>query len=212
MPYDPLDPDDPPPYYTSPRSTPSSNVSTDGAVAPRRPWSTPSKAGPSTPPDPGPMPEGVDLVLVDLTAGAATVGRPCTLTARVENQGDEAVPPGDDTVIGVGFVAGDDAATWCSTTDGLPAGASDGARDRHRGMVGRPWYPTTAGPVELLAFVDDLNRIPEYDETNNQATITVVVDEAPEPVAGQLFTSDSDGTRRRRRPCSPRAPTPVSPA
>lgn len=149
---------------------------------------------PPDPPDPLPTPEGVDLLVDDVVLpGQLTAGQPATLGALVTNVGDTATPTG--AVIGVGFLL-DDAAVgaqvaWCSTDVGLAPGASVQLDTASAPMTSGPWVPTVDGLHQLTAHVDDLNRIPEYDDANNRLTVDVDIRAGQIAHAGQLFVPGS---------------------
>ncbi|MEA3177592.1 MAG: large repetitive protein [Gammaproteobacteria bacterium] len=111
-----------------------------------------------------------DLVVssVSMTPANPKAGDPVVFTAVVTNQGTAATPVG--TVIGVGFdLDGSAAATvWEDThTASLAPGATT-ALTATGGPSGGNYWIATSGTHNVTAWVDDVNRIPEVNETNNK--------------------------------------------
>jgi len=88
-------------------------------------------------------------------------------TSTVKNQGTAATPAG--TLIGVGYLV-DGGWRTCGTIDGpLAAGASVTIGSTCGG------YTIPVGTHTISAYVDDINRFAESDETNNQLSRSVTV-------------------------------------
>jgi hypothetical protein len=88
-------------------------------------------------------------------------------TSTVKNQGAAATPAG--VVIGVAYFVDDAWKTWGSVTGPLAAGASVTI-----GTKGGA-YSIPKGSHKVMAYVDDINRFAESNETNNQLSKSVTV-------------------------------------
>jgi hypothetical protein len=118
-----------------------------------------------------------DLVVTSLSMTPANpqAGDHVVFTAVVLNQGTAATPVG--TVVGVGFdLDGSAAATVWEDTDtaSLAPGASV-ALAATGGTVGSNYWIATSGTHSVTAWVDDVNRIAESNESNNKLTESVSV-------------------------------------
>jgi subtilase family serine protease len=118
-----------------------------------------------------------DLVVSSLTWSPANPapGDHVVFTAVVTNQGTKATPAG--TVLGVGFdLAGAAAANVWEDTDttSLAPGASV-TLTATGGTSGANYWIAMAGSHSVMAWVDDVNRITESNESNNKLTETVTV-------------------------------------
>ncbi|MBQ9885879.1 MAG: carbohydrate-binding protein, partial [Lachnospiraceae bacterium] len=118
-----------------------------------------------------------DLIVksVSYSPSQAKAGDSITFSAVVENAGTKAVPSG--TVIGVRFhVDGNESVlTWGDQyQNGLAAGQSV-TITANGGTNGSTWA-ATAGSHTVTAWVDDVNRLPEEaDENNNQKNLAFTV-------------------------------------
>jgi subtilase family serine protease len=101
---------------------------------------------------------------VVVTSVSYSAGR---FTCTVKNQGTKATPSG--VVIGVGYSVDGVYKTWGARSTALAAGAS--ATIGTNGSA----YNIPAGNHTITAFVDDLNRFPELDETNNKLTQPIAI-------------------------------------
>ncbi len=117
-----------------------------------------------------PTAAGPDLVVTGVTHSPSSpkAGDTVTFTATVKNQGDTATPSG--TVLGVGFSdsLGSTIAFSDTHTSSLAAGASVK-------LTSNKSWEALAGTQNITAWVDDVNRIPESDESNNTLSMSVVV-------------------------------------
>ncbi|MDF2538794.1 MAG: Xylosidase/arabinosidase [Herbinix sp.] len=144
-----------------------------------------------------------DLIVTDISWNPANpaAGTAVTFSATIKNQGTAATPSG--VIHGVAFqIDGGGTSLWSDTyTTSIPAGSSV-TLIVNGGTAGSTWNATT-GTHQILAWVDDVNRIPnEANENNNQYTesLTVGVNNQPDfvitditytpanPVAGNTVT------------------------
>jgi chitodextrinase len=109
----------------------------------------------------------VTVILPDVIVTSLNYGNGI-FTSTVKNQGATATPAGIS--IGVGYLIDGVSKTWGQVNGPLAAGASltigtDG------GM-----YTIPAGAHSITAYVDDVNRFAESDETNNTLTQTLIIE------------------------------------
>jgi hypothetical protein len=106
---------------------------------------------------PAPKPPMPDVTLLDLawTPASPQPGDALRFVATVHNRGDAAT----DAVVGVGFHVDGVQVGW-ATVSGLDAGQTAALE-----MI-QTWT-ATAGPHDIAAYVDDINRFEESDESNN---------------------------------------------
>jgi subtilase family serine protease len=113
--------------------------------------------------------------------------------ATVKNQGAAATPTGPGKGIGIGFSL-DNGAFFCyrgaDENFSLAPGAS--ATLSANGPAGGFTWTATPGAHSLLATVDDVNRFPESDESNNSFSTNITVLVHPPRFSG--ITNASDGT------------------
>ncbi|MDB5184237.1 MAG: Serine protease, subtilase family [Candidatus Saccharibacteria bacterium] len=142
----------------------------------------------------------VDLIVTNLTWSPASplTGNAITFTATVKNQGTAATPAG--TIVGVSFLVDGKQVSWSDTqTASIPAGGSVTLSADNGPTKSATWSTTTAGNKTVAAYVDDINRIKnESDENNNTLTKVMTVNTpAPKP---DLIVSDLTWS-----PASPKA-------
>jgi hypothetical protein len=132
-----------------------------------------------------PLPDVV-ITSISWTPSVISNGHRVVFSARVLNRGTASTPAG--TVLGVGFnVNGLGTASWSgSHTTALPPGGSitltaDG------GPTGNYWT-ATPGWHTVVATVDDVNRFPELNESNNALATNIFV-HTPNPVITSYYTS-----------------------
>jgi hypothetical protein len=114
-----------------------------------------------------------DLVVTSVTSSPAnpTTGQLVTFSAIVKNQGSAATPAG--TIVGVLFNL-EGTFTWSDTnTTSLAPGASV-TLTANGGANGSTWS-AVLGAHTVTATVDDVNRIPESNESNNTLSSSVTV-------------------------------------
>jgi hypothetical protein len=134
-----------------------------------------------------------DLVVTDITWSPAnpTVGNAVTFSATIKNQGTGPTPAG--VINGVAFqIDGAGTTLWSdNNTSSIPAGSSVTVRV-NGGTSGSIWT-ATSGTHSILAWVDDVNRMAEANENNNQYTksITVVSGGGSNLAQGKTITASS---------------------
>lgn len=138
-----------------------------------------------------------DLIVTDIISSPASplTGNNVTFSAVVKNQGTGATPAG--TIIGVSFFVNSTQVSWSdNTTTSLAPGASVTVTATG-GPSGSAVWAATTGTHTIMAHVDDVNRITETNETNNQYTEIMVVTTSPMPdlVVTDLSISPSAPTQ-----------------
>ncbi len=158
-----------------------------GGGATPTPTPTPN---PTPTPTPTPNPGGpADLVVASITSSPATPkpGDQVTFSAVIKNQGGTATP--DGIIHGVSFtVDGNDSIkTFSDTNTATLAPGASRTVTANSGAGGTPtWTPSTTGTFTVEAHVDDINRIPESDETNNTLTKSITVGTTSTPKPGDI--------------------------
>ncbi|HWZ89708.1 MAG TPA: CARDB domain-containing protein [Polyangiaceae bacterium] len=120
-------------------------------------------------------PTGPDLAVTAAGFSPANVaaGQPATFSATVKNLGSAATPAG--TIVGVAFNVDGTLMNWSDTnTQSLAPGASV-ILTANSGPAGRSTWTATSGGHTLQAWVDDVNRIAESDETNNKLSVPLSI-------------------------------------
>ena len=110
-----------------------------------------------------------DLVVdsVSISPASPVAGQAVTFSAVVRNAGTAATPSG--VTIGVGYRIDGTQVTWGAVNVSLAAGATVTV-----GTGGGSWA-ATAGTHTLVAVADDVNRIAESNEGNNQLSRSITV-------------------------------------
>jgi hypothetical protein len=110
-----------------------------------------------------------DLVVDSVSTSPASpvAGQAVTFSAVVRNAGTAGTPSG--VVIGVGYRIDGTQVTWGTVNVSLAAGATVTV-----GTGGGSWT-ATSGTHTLVAVADDVNRIAEANETNNQLSRSITV-------------------------------------
>jgi hypothetical protein len=154
-----------PPTTTPPRAP----GTTRPGAAPSSPAGTPST---STPP-PGTLVAEPDLVVVSVawSPKRPAAGEAVTFTAVVRNAGTEATP---EVTHGVGFAVDGSPTTWSSAESTPLAPGEERTYTADGGPAGSTWT-AVAGEHELRAYVDDVDRIGESDDTNNTLTAALTI-------------------------------------
>jgi subtilase family serine protease len=138
-----------------------------------------------------------DLIITDITSSPASplTGNAVTFSAVVKNQGTGATPGG--TIIGVSFSVDGTQVSWSdNTTTSLAAGASVTVTATG-GPSGSANWTATTGNHTVTAWVDDVNRMSETNESNNQYSESMAVTTSPMPdlvVTSLTFTPASPVT------------------
>jgi hypothetical protein len=94
-------------------------------------------------------------------------------TSTVKNQGTAATPAG--VTIGVGYIVDGSGKTWGAISGPLAAGVSVTI-----GTNGES-YTIPGGTLTMTAYVDDVNRFAESNETNNKLTQSITIGTTPAP-------------------------------
>jgi regulation of enolase protein 1 (concanavalin A-like superfamily) len=122
-----------------------------------------------------------DLIVTGITWAPTSpvASQAVTFSAVVKNQGTGPTPAG--IILGVSFWVDGTQVSWSDTnTTALAPGASR-TLAANGGPGGLSTWTATAGAHSVLAFVDDVNRIAESNETNNNFTNSVTVTVLPVP-------------------------------
>lgn len=135
----------------------------------------------------GAVPE-IDLVALGLATGEVTEGFPTSITANIQNQGNGAVGP-----VTVRFFEGDPAVPGSQ----IGADVVIPTIDPYQVIpVGTGWTPAIEGSSQIVVVVDPDDAIVEMDETNNSASLEIVVedsDTSPPVVMVDVEESGGDG-------------------
>jgi hypothetical protein len=116
-----------------------------------------------------------DLVVsaVTWTPTSFAAGQRVTFSATVSNQGTGATPAG--TIVGVSFNVDGQQVSWSDThTQSLAPGASV-TLTANSGPSGQSGWLSTAGLHTVQAWVDDVNRVAESNESNNKRSVPLSV-------------------------------------
>jgi subtilase family serine protease len=122
-----------------------------------------------------------DLIVTGITSNPASplTGNAVIFSATIKNQGTGATPAG--TIVGCQFEVDGTEVSWSDTdTSSLAAGASV-TLTANNGPSGSAAWTATTGNHTILAWVDDVNRIAESNENNNQYSISLGVAASPMP-------------------------------
>lgn len=138
-----------------------------------------------------------DLIVTDISCSPANPveGDAVTFSATIKNQGTAATP--DGTVHGVAFqIDGGGTTLWSDNyTTSIPAGAT--ATVTVNGGTAGPTWTATQGSHSILAWVDDVNRISnESNENNNQYTesLTAGTTSKPDMIVSDISWSPANPT------------------
>lgn len=117
-----------------------------------------------------------DLIVTSATTvSPLTAGQPATFRATIKNQGTEATPAG--VIHGVGFQVDGVLRTWADAHTASLAPGQSVTLTANGGRVGATWA-ATGGRHELLALVEDAQRIAESDEDDNRMKKVITVADA----------------------------------
>jgi glucan endo-1,3-alpha-glucosidase len=121
-----------------------------------------------------------DLVVTNISMSPSdpSPGTAVTFSAIVKNQGTAATPEG--TIVGALFSVDGVGTVWSSSYSALAAGASM-TLTANGSSTGVITWPASAGNHTVEAFVDDVNRIAESNESNNKLSQSFVVAQSGTP-------------------------------
>jgi len=113
-------------------------------------------------------PAAVDLVVSSVTMSPPNPapGQAVTFSATISNFGQNTKPAG--SINGVGFFVDGTKVNWSDSSTAALAPGQSLTLTANAGPGGHSTWTATAGAHSLQAFVDDVNRIAEGDETNNK--------------------------------------------
>ncbi len=114
-----------------------------------------------------------DLVVTEISWTTPKIGDEITLSATLKNQGLAASPMG--STHGVAFFVDDQFVSWSDTFNKSLAPGETITVICNNGPKGKKTFTAVAGTHKIRAVVDDVNRINESDETNNQLEKTLTV-------------------------------------
>jgi archaellum component FlaF (FlaF/FlaG flagellin family) len=120
-------------------------------------------------------PSGVDYVISKLSWSPANPapGQAVTLSATITNFGTTTKPAG--TINGVGFRVDGNLVTWSdNNTQALAPGQSITVTANSGPSGSATWSPS-AGPHNIEAWLDDVNRVSETNENNNKLALPLAV-------------------------------------
>ena len=122
-------------------------------------------------------------------AGPIQAGSNIWFEADVKNQGTGPTP--DGVIIGVTFLVSSVSVSWSDThTTALPADQTISLRADGGPDGDKYWKNAQAGSYAIRAHVDDINRIPELDDTNN--TLDVALTVVTGTLAGEIGWNATD--------------------
>lgn len=107
-----------------------------------------------------------DLVVTEIQLENRKAGEEFGLAATIKNQGNAASPAG--TTHGVAFFVDGEFVSWSDTFNTSLAPGQSVTVNANNGPKGKKTFTGVAGQHKVRAVVDDVNRINESDETNNQ--------------------------------------------
>ena len=106
-----------------------------------------------------------DLAVTEVTWTQGKAGEEITLSATIKNQGLAASPA---ITHGVAFFVDDQFVSWADSFNKSLAPGKSITVTSNNGPKGKKTFGAVAGEHKIRAVVDDVNRINESDETNNQ--------------------------------------------
>ncbi|MCB1053050.1 MAG: hypothetical protein KDC71_20785, partial [Acidobacteria bacterium] len=127
----------------------------------------------------------VDLVMTDIRTvpETLTVGNPVQVYATLKNRGDLATPAGVLIEVGLAINGTASGVFQVLQPDGVtPKSLAPG--ESFEGLISPNWMPTQGGTFSLLVTADLNQAVTEYDETNNQFSRTVEVENDLPPISG----------------------------
>jgi hypothetical protein len=134
-----------------------------------------------------------DLVVTDFSMSPASpvTGDTVTFSATIKNEGIGPTPA--STISGVRFKVDGTTTSWSDNyTSSIASGASVTVT-ANGGPSGSSTWTATSGSHSIEAYVDDINRIAESNETNNVLTTTISVAAAmPDLVVKDISWTPAD--------------------
>jgi hypothetical protein len=167
---------------------------------PTTPTPTPTTPTPATPTTPTTTAGSPDLVVSNLTWAPASplVNDKVTFTATIKNQGTAATPAG--TIAGVSFLVDGKQVSWSDTqTASIAPGASVTVNANSGPTKSAIWTASTVGNKTIAAVVDDINRIKNESNENNNTLTKVMTVNTPTPKP-DLVLSDVTWTPANPKP------------
>jgi hypothetical protein len=161
----------PSPTPTTPSPT---SAAPPAAPPPPAPAPTTTSASPEPPPAGSPtvLSAGPDLVVVSVAWTPDPVaGTPVAFAAVVRNTGTDPTPA---VTHGIAFSVDGTEVTWSADSSEPLGPGQERTYSADGGDAGSTWT-ATSGTHTLLVQADDLDRIPETDETDNTTTATLTV-------------------------------------
>jgi subtilase family serine protease len=122
-----------------------------------------------------PLTVGADLTVTNIAWSPSfpSSGNQMSFSATIKNNGTVATQAG--IIHGVRFEIDGNLVTWSdNNTQALAPGASRTVTANF-GPAGSATWPATSGKHKLSAWVDDVNRLPDVDRSNNKLTTLIPV-------------------------------------
>ena len=115
-----------------------------------------------------PLAVGVDLTVSNISWSPAQTqsGVPFTFSATVTNRGSVATPAG--VIIGVRFEVDGALVTWSDNSNASLAPGASRTVTANSGPAGSATWVVPGGSHSLAAWVDDVNRLPDVNRSNNK--------------------------------------------
>jgi len=129
-----------------------------------------------------------DLVVqsISWTPANPTTGQSATFKCVVKNQGGTATSAG--TIIGVSWWVDGTQVNWEDTDTASLAPGATRTETATGGPASISTWTATAGTHTIMAWVDDVNRIAESNESNNQTSATMTVTAASAAPIGSTIS------------------------
>lgn len=162
----------PTPSHTPAPTTPP--PSSQAPPPPPAPAPTTTSAAPEPAPAGSPtvLSAGADLVVVSVSwTPDPAAGTPVVFAAVVRNTGTDPTPA---VTHGIAFSVDGTKVTWSANSSEPLGPGQERTYSADGGDAGNTWT-ATSGTHTVLVQADDLDRIPETDETDNTATATLTV-------------------------------------
>ena len=138
-----------------------------------------------------------DLIVTDVgwTPATPVAGNAVRFSATVKNQGTAATAAG--VIMGVSFQVNGSQVSWSDTnSNSLAPGASIILTANGSPAGGNGTWTATAGSHTVEAWVDDINRIAESDESNNKLSEPLTVGSGTLPNPPSSLVATASGKRK----------------